>query len=257
MRTHGHELIAFLTDVGLSEKEALIYVAGRRMKSATAVALARQTHIKRPTVYHTLSLLEEKGLVSSRKQGKQTVYAMAAPERLSLLIEARQSMLAFQAEQLRALASLLSPEDQRRELVEVEHFEGVEGVMAVFERAFRATSKKWDVIAPYNNFLRQHDKAYAAFYLAERKRRRITSRTLWEHAPEGRALTKEDRLERNPRLMPWSLQGKFTSMMILFDTSVVIISSYEEKHAVLITSKEIHALFAALFEGIWEVSEAY
>ncbi|MBI2030539.1 hypothetical protein HYT05_02870 [Candidatus Kaiserbacteria bacterium] len=73
----------------------------------------------------------------------------------------------------------------------------------------------------------------------------------------GRKLTAEEIKERNPRLMPAVMHGTFRSMMILFDDKVAIFSSYEKLSAILITSQELHAMFLAMYEGLWGCSEKY
>ena len=57
--------------------------------------------------------------------------------------------------------------------------------------------------------------------------------------------------------MPWVMHGKFKSMMILFDDKIAIFSSYEKLSTIFITSKEMHTMFQAMFEGLWEFSEQY
>jgi hypothetical protein len=124
--------------------------------------------------------------------------------------------------------------------------------------AFYCKSKKWDIIAPYQNFLREYDRDYADRYLRARKHYGITSRTLWEDGMRtSRKITDEERQERNPRLMPWVMHGKFKSMMFLFDDKIAIFSSFDKPSAILITSQELNGMFEALFEGLWDASEAY
>ncbi len=127
----------------------------------------------------------------------------------------------------------------------------------VVDMACYCKSKKWNIIAPYQNFLRDYDSEYAQNYLRARKNHGITSRTLWELTPQKRPMTAQELKDRNPRIMPESMLGKFKSMIILFDDKVAVFSSYEKKTAILITSKEIHAMYMAMFEAIWEISTKY
>ena len=142
--------------------------------------------------------------------------------------------------------------------ISVVQYDGIEGMKLVMDIAFYCKSKHWDILSPRKNFLRAYDKDYAARYLNARKLHGISARTLWEFTmPEGRALSKEEIRSRSPRFMPPSMQGKFNSMMILFDDKVAIFSSLEETSAILITSKELYDMFLAMFNGIWEFSESY
>jgi hypothetical protein len=57
--------------------------------------------------------------------------------------------------------------------------------------------------------------------------------------------------------MPEVMRGKFDSMLILFDDKVAVFSSLEKASAVLVTSKETHEIFRAMFDGLWSVSTPY
>jgi sugar-specific transcriptional regulator TrmB len=201
--------------------------------------------------------MEEKGLVQERKQGTKTEYVMAHPEHIYSLVEAKRATLEQQAKQLESIIPLLIAKQADSPTLEVLHQHGMEGVKVIMNMAFRSKSKHWDIIAPYQNFLREYDPEYAEQYLRTRKVRGITARTLWEIPPGGRRLTEEERAERNPRIMPEALQGKFSSMLILFDDKVAIFSSHTSPSAILITSPEIHAMFMAMFEGLWDQSAPY
>ncbi len=64
----------FLQELGLSDKEAAIYLALLQYESATVIQLSAKTKIKRPTVYVVLETLSKKGLVAEAKVGKKTEF---------------------------------------------------------------------------------------------------------------------------------------------------------------------------------------
>ena len=61
----------FLEEIGLSEKEAKIYLALLQVDSALISDLAEKTKINRTTVYPVLESLAKKGLVSELQEGKK------------------------------------------------------------------------------------------------------------------------------------------------------------------------------------------
>lgn len=245
-----------LLSLGLTTTEATLYLAGLTLSDCTPQSLAKQTHIKRPTVYHALDTLKEKGLVTEHKAGTKTHFVMAHPEQVRRLVDLKRSELDEQASQLDTMIPLLANLHVKSEKTEVAHHFGLEGAKLVMDAAFRAKSKHWDIIAPYDNFLRD-EKEFASQYLQTRQVRGITARTMWELKKEVRPLTEEEISMRNPRILPKSLQGKFESMIIIFDDKIAIFTSHKNLSAILITSKETHALFQAMFNGLWELSEPY
>lgn len=254
-----NESVESLVAVGLTATEAKIYLAGLDSDAITVQEIGQKTKIKRPTIYHAIGTLSEKGLVSEKRRGHKIHYSMAAPDSLHGFVELQKETIEKRAEKLNELIPLLSQQSTaKKEGISVVQYSGIEGMKMVMDIAFYCRSKRWDVIAPYKNFLREYDKDYAQRYLRARKYHGIVSRTLWEDGMrDTKALTAEEKKERNPRLMPWVMHGKFKSMMILFDDKIAIFSSYEKLSAILITSKELHGMFQAMFDGIWEVSEAY
>jgi hypothetical protein len=181
------------------------------------------------------------------------------PDTIRGLVEEQRQELEARSKKLEELIPLLvsqiKPDGDGASVVQ---YSGIDGMKLVMDIAFYCKSKKWDIIAPYQNFLREYDRDYADRYLRARKHYGITSRTLWEDGMRtSRKITDEERQERNPRLMPWVMHGKFKSMMFLFDDKIAIFSSFDKPSAILITSQELNGMFEALFEGLWDASEAY
>jgi len=258
MRHDTKETEASLVEVGLTLTEAKIYLAGLGLKTITIEELGKKTQIKRPTIYHAIGTLLAKGLVTQKRVGSKLTFTVAPPQTMRALVEEQKQKVEARANILNTLIPLLSEKQISDDAVSVAEYSGIEGMKLVMDIAFYCKSRTWDIIAPYQNFLREYDAEYAKRYLWARKYHGITSRTLWEDGMRtGRKLTKEEVSERNPRLMPWVMHGKFKSMMILFDDKIALFSSYEKLSAILITSKELNGMFEAMFEGLWEVSERY
>ncbi len=248
-----------LGEIGLTPTETKLYLAGISGAPLSIQDLRERTNIKRPTIYHALSTLKEKRLVSERRTGRKTLYAMSSPEFIRSLVERDKEVLESRSKKLDELIPILafSNDHAKKQAVSVVEYNGVEGMKMVFDMAFFCRSKRWDVLAPVENFLKEYDKEYAERYLKARTYHGITGRTLWEFRPKGRELNEDERVARDPRFMPVVMQGRFKSMMILFDDKIALFSSYEGLSAVLIQSKEFHGMFTALFDGLWEFSERY
>lgn len=252
------QLTPQLQKLGLTPTEAQLYLAGLSHPSgSSAQALTKETGLKRPTVYHALETLIQKGLVSKKGTEARRVFLMTAPEHLEGLLDSRLAALEAQKQELASLLPLLTSRmgSVSGETIDVKQFEGIDGIKMVVEEALYCRDRKWDILAPRTNFFSEFDKTYATYYLTARKQRGIVSRSLWEspHDPLNPTapISKEVRQERNPRYLPSQLTGTFSSVLILFDDKVAIISSLTSHTAVLIQSKEIHKLLSAMFEGLW------
>lgn len=250
-----------LEAIGLSKTETNIYIAGLSSSSISPSDLAKQTGIKRPTVYHALSTLMDKGLAAKRDVGNKTIFSMTNPSLLPKVVEQKITFLQQKRLALEDVMPALSQlKPVKKPKVLVSHYEGVEGIKLLMEEAYYCQSRHWEALAPRNNFFLQFDKDYTRYFLETRKQRGITARTLWERGIDevrGRKLSPTEIAERNPRYLPKNMWGKFNSTMFLFDGKVAFISSIKELIGVLIQSDDIYSTMQAVFDGLWEVSTAY
>lgn len=69
------ELAHTLQQIGLTEKEARVYLALLSLESATAYRIAEQCDVKKPTVYVILEDLRKKGLVLKVPHAKKALFA--------------------------------------------------------------------------------------------------------------------------------------------------------------------------------------
>ncbi len=247
-----------LRALGLTQTEAKLYLAGLSKKAMSAQELARATKIKRPTVYHALETLIEKGLVSKTGTEARRLFQMTSPERLQHLLDQKMDQIKLQKVNLDALLPLLMQQQgaANNEQVRVMQYEGIDGIKIVVEEALYCKSRTWDIIAPPKNFFSDFDKTYSKYFIETRKSRGITARSLWEQKETvATRITPELIRERNPRYLPATLSGRFQSVMILFDDKVAIVTSLGVNSAVLIQSKEVYALMATMFEGLWAISK--
>lgn len=265
MITNDHHCMktpaAYLADLGFTPTETKVYLTGLTRSEMDVRTLVRETGMKRPTIYHALETLMQKGLVAKRGSAQQLVFSMASPERLEQVMKEQMLVLRKRQEEFSEILPLLQKQQINvlSQEVQVVKYEGLSGVKAAIEEALYCKSRKWDLIAPRHNFFSEVDRVYARYYLETRVARGIQTRSLWEQTPEKgeRPLTETEVKQRNPRYLPEHLRGRFSAMMILFDEKVLLIHSHVALSAVLIHSAEVHQFMSLLFEGIWAQSKAY
>jgi sugar-specific transcriptional regulator TrmB len=248
-----------LLTLGLSPTETKIYVTGLQYASITAQDLAKQTKVKRTSVYHALHSLLEKGLVTQKKNSDKLSFVMSDPDELLHTLERNISQMESKriiaGEIVRTLKNL---KKEKIPGIKVSHYEGENGMETVTDEIVYCKSRHLDIIAPAKNFFSEYDKKIASYFMATRKQRGVTARSLWEKVDsDRRTLTPEEIRMRNPRILPKSMHGKFSSIIFLFDDKVVFISSAKEVTAISIQSPAIHDTMQAVFETLWENSTPY
>jgi sugar-specific transcriptional regulator TrmB len=133
----------YLQEIGLSEKEAQVYLALLQVDSESIQDIAKNTGINRTTVYPVLETLEKKGLVTEVEIGKKTHYQGEPPERLETYVERQKVTLEEHAKRLRdIIPQIKSVQREQGERPIVKYFEGKEGIISSMEEMY--TSKDQD-----------------------------------------------------------------------------------------------------------------
>ena len=78
-----------LKNIGLTEDEAAVYIAGLEIGPTTVLEIARKTGLNRTTLYGVTERLMEKRLLTKSVAGKRTLYAAEPPEKLTLMLKDR------------------------------------------------------------------------------------------------------------------------------------------------------------------------
>lgn len=250
------QVIQFLKRLGLSDTEVKLYLHGLRHQNSSVAALVKAAGIKRTTAYHALATLVEKGMAAESKQDGRLYYHMTPATELSKTLEKRREKLDSQRQELDQLTSQFpTPTAKTNRLPEAGNYYGIDGVQAAIDRALYCQNRSWRIVSPRDNYFHNSTADYIEYFKNKRTERSITARSLWE-SPDGyeHAVTNDDIQKRQPRQMPASMVGKFKSSVILFDDQMLIISSFREQFATLITSAETVASFSVMFDALWDAS---
>lgn len=255
--TNMQEPRKHLLDLGLSDSEVTVYlamVAGVR----TARELVKVTRLKRPTVYYALGCLEKRGLTSKTGLSGDKSFTLEPIKRLSLIAKER----ALEVSKLQtnidrmipALTAVSSPADKKPM---VAFYEGVDAVKNVIMDMLYCRSQRIDSVVPQKNFFWDVGKDFVELFVEERVRKKIKTKNLWE-APINKALLKQYYEELSEiRIVPEVMQGKFQTTIFMYDDKTLYVSSKNNSHCTLITSKEHTDTMHAWFDGLWNVSQSH
>jgi HTH-type transcriptional regulator, sugar sensing transcriptional regulator len=256
------ELISHIEELGLSNKEARIYIASLMVGPASVQKLADQSGIKRVTTYVILESLIGLGLVSQTTKGKKTLFIAEDPTNLRRLIEKRESELEDQRHNfehiLPELAHLgLTPKDSAN----VKLYDSADGVKTLMNTFIQeGIDADTDAVYGFSN-LDQLYKYFPEFREAhsnpERTRAGIRSRFLYASS-EGPIMKEYDQETiRESRWIPletYPMQGDFTVV-----GAKIMMLSFDGRHPIGITieSKALAEGMRAVLKLAWEASEKY
>lgn len=127
----------YLEDIGLSEKEASVYLALLSFEKALVSDIAEKAKIKRPTTYVVLETLEKKGLVSESSIDKKTYYIAEPPEKLGMFVDRQIYLLEENKKSLEIVVpKLKSIQREQGEKPAVQFFDSKEGVLSSNDSTF-------------------------------------------------------------------------------------------------------------------------
>ena len=158
-----------LTQAGLSELQAKIYLYLILHGQRTASDVATGIDEKRTTVYSALEKLLKLGIVIQKDKGKIAAYIPAHPSILESIAEKRLRVVARQAKNLEGnLPSLINFYNEHQSEPGVKTFYGEEGVQMIWDKVI-ATKK------PFYFIRSRYDNKMAPEILKEFKKERVAA----------------------------------------------------------------------------------
>ena len=129
--------------LGLSEKEAKVYLAALELGPHPVQDIARKAGVNRATTYVMIEVLTQRGLMTSLERGKKRLFNAEPPDRLLSLIRVKERELQEQerefSQALPELRAILAASSERPR---VRFFEGPEGLRAIREEILAADAKE-------------------------------------------------------------------------------------------------------------------
>jgi sugar-specific transcriptional regulator TrmB len=255
------QLATQLEELGLSEKEARVYLASLAVGAAGVQKLADHSGIKRVTTYVILESLINLGLISQSTKGKKTLYIAEQPSSLKRLLDKKEQAIKDQKLQFDdLLPQLLSLQNQSPDVPNVRFYEGVEGVRSIVSNFISQNGT--DTIHSYG--ISNIDQIYAFFPEfknaggnPDRIKSNVFSSILYT-SKSGPVLKSTDHsLNRESRYIPFEEYPINGDLTILGDNVVLLSLSGKKPIGVTIQSPEIARMMEAIFKLAWERAEKY
>ncbi|MEK7498433.1 MAG: helix-turn-helix domain-containing protein [Patescibacteria group bacterium] len=249
-----------LEKLGLSEKEAKVYLATLELGQATVQQIAKKAEVQRPTAYVLLDSLIKDGLVTNVEVGKKTLFAAETPEQLDRLIKKEETELKEKYDRLEEiipeLKALFNLSENKPK---VKFYAGKEGIIAMQEEFLRIahTFKEETVgFTPLDELFKVFPD-YASTYSKERSSRKLHTKVIYtrNEGPLPEATNEES--QREARYIPKD-KFPFTSSVTVYGQDHLTLISYgEQLMGVVIQSHDIATTFRTIFSLAWKASEEY
>ena len=245
------QLITTLQNYGLSEKEAKVYLTALELGSSPASTIARNSWIKRVTVYTILKDLKAQWIVNTLERKDVLYFSVVSPK--ILLESLEQKYLAFKEK----APELLAIVEKIWSAPKIKYLEGIWGLENLFAD-FASTTEDMRVIlwTP-----KQHKMSFSSHlwrYRSARKEKWLISR---------RIVTADD-TDIKKELLDDKKYGRKTVVISDFPVAIhadiniygpgkiaiLFFDKNDMPHAIIIENNEVYTTLVGIFEYIWKLN---
>ncbi|HBH46622.1 MAG: hypothetical protein A2445_05060 [Candidatus Jacksonbacteria bacterium RIFOXYC2_FULL_44_29] len=240
-------MLSTLQKLGLTEKEARVYLASLELGSAKIPEIAKKSKIKRTTVYVILESLMQKGLVSYYQSKESKKFIAEEPERLQSLLKERQEAL---LQIMPQLSALIKGKEEKRP--EVRFYLGKEGCLSIVEQTLEVKNSEilylGSIVDIYKIVTPEYDYNH---YIPARMEKNIKFTAL-VFADLGANKLKQDEAKflRTIKYLPQ--EYFFSSSMFIFQDKIACLSSEKELIGVVIQSSDLAQMERQKFKLLWD-----
>lgn len=242
---------AELADLGLTKKEADVYVALVQLEESQTGKLCSHTKIPSSNMYPILHSLTEKGLVTFKIVNRIKVYKASSPHSLKLLYEEQVKKIQSKKDEvMEVIAQLEKIPASRVSASDYEYFEGIRGIkslwMRINEMLIPNTESQY-IVGELNTW-----ETLNAFYLEHHKLR--AKKKIFERMilPESAKFEAKERRKigyfdaRFLKELPVGELGIFENFVVIQYTNT------ETPRGFLIKDKIFAITFRFYFELLWQ-----
>lgn len=239
------KLLTILSDIGMNENEAKVYLAALSLGPTTILKIARSTEIKRSTVYSVIESLKLKGLIKIEIRGLKSLFVAENPERLEIMLENRKYEFKNNLPEFLALYNLKSTEST------IKYYEGIESLKNIYMETLREINPHEEYLVIANQDQWYHlDPKFAQEYIERRAKLRITTKLLFQ---DSFVAQEHKKFERNynelVKILPIGTSLQIDT--IILPRKIIITQTIAPISVIVIENQSVVQLQKTLFDLVW------
>jgi sugar-specific transcriptional regulator TrmB len=238
----------YLEQIGLSEKEAKVYLANLELGPTSIAQIAERAQIKRTTVYEIMKSLNAQKLASLTVKGKKKLFVATEPSKMKAMLEKRTALLDDILPELKALSKTA----KHRPMIQM--FEGIEGLLSIYEDIIQEEKPLSSFVA-FSEAKEEFSDYFDEVFIPERIKHNIFARVI---SPKTNAARKRQNNDKkalrelrtiDKQLYPFSIE------IAIYGNKTAFISFKEnELFGVIIQSNEITKTMGLVFDFFWNTT---
>ncbi len=232
-----------LKQLGISDKEARVYLAALELGTASAKEISIKAGIQRTHFYDLSRQLIEMGLLRQVAEGKKAMFTATDPEMLVSLQQQKARELERILPQLKAI------QNNSEEKPKISYYQGVAGINQI--NADTLNYKTEIVAFTTPRFASIKDKKFGEEYIKNRCKSGNKVRVIGEMSTELMALKQRDGQDlRETRLLPKDTFSSEIEIGVYGHKTCII--DYKNEFGFIVEGKEIAKTLKNIFEIVWQ-----
>lgn len=245
----NQQLKEILTNLGLTENEASVYLANLSLGPTTVLKIAKVAEQRRTTVYSVVESLKAKGLIHIEPKGFKQLYVAEHPDKLKNMLDVKKNSLERALPQFEALYNLKGGEST------IKYYEGLESIKTIYDTILAPLKPNDDylVMGDLEKFFNL-DKKYFDDFLEKRIKSPAKARLISTDSEQARYMQKfAKNMNHEVRILPQT--SKLSVDVMIVPQKVTIFNLNEPLSAVSLENKAMIEMHKQLFEIIWDSLE--
>lgn len=244
------EIQSDLIKIGLTEKEAKLYVGALQTSTFSLAEISKLSGIKRPTCYLIIENLLKKSLIARVPDSRSARYIIVEPH---IVLEREKDKLKETEKMVKLMAQIRSRDD-KQELPHIQLFHGIAGVKQLL---LTILEDKPDKLYGYVNssfFKKYLGEEFSDMWLKKRVASGINRYALISESYRGFDQVKSNKkFLREARVIPSDFS--YESMFYVWENKVGFISDKKEGISFIVSSADFAHMTLGIFKSLWSVSE--
>ncbi len=240
-------IIEQLKNVGLNEKQAMIYIALVELGQSTAYSIALRSKIKRPTTYVILEELRRKGLVLKIPHAKKQLFTAKLPEEI---FTEQEEKIRRARQILPDLVARVSRENSKARTL---CFEGKEGIREALHYKIATLARK-EMVCFY---AKADGGSIPKIYFEHETKLEKQGTSIRALAPDHQSLKAfretDKKFIREVAVLPQSIFSPNTTVEVTPDFVRIILHKSHE--AVIIENNDFASTLKQIFEMLWKLNQ--
>jgi HTH-type transcriptional regulator, sugar sensing transcriptional regulator len=247
-----------LEKLGLSEKEANVYLAAIQTGPSSVQKIAQKSKVNRATTYVIIESLMEMGMMSTYDEGKKTFYTAEKPHRLIEYFSQKEEELHEKIDKLKKIVPELNLlYNDFSDKPKVRYFEGIEGLKTVYNDFVDSLDENETIyiFLPYDEF----DSSVLKNSLKGARQRRVAKNIdtkIIYTSKDGRKMDYEITGKREKKeclFVPFE-KYPFRGGMNVYGNRIFMIDYLGKLGGVVIENKTLAEMLRNMFKIIWDKS---